>query len=152
MKFTLLPLLIIALSSATASAGLISPTKAEVKKFDKADTDNDEVISRTEFAALLKTLTKAKNGGQGNVADLQAVADAFFDYFDNDHDNSIDLFEWFVARTSLPSDPQLPDIVTFPGLDLNGDEFVKAGEFVKVLKDILPTKFVVTWFKSLSVN
>jgi hypothetical protein len=44
----------------TASAGMLVPTKAEVKRFAKADTDKDELISPTEFTALMKVLSKAK--------------------------------------------------------------------------------------------
>jgi hypothetical protein len=40
-------------------------------------------------------------------------------------------------------------VETLVGIDLNGDETVKAGEFVKVLKDFIPSKFAVAWFKSL---
>lgn len=38
---------------------------------------------------------------------------------------------------------------TLVGFDLNRDETVKAGEFVKVLKDFIPADFAVVWFKSL---
>ncbi len=149
MKTILLPFLLAALAPVSAFAGTIAPTKPEVKKFDKADTSNDESISLAEFAALMKVLTKAKAGGPGNAVELQVVADAFFDWFDTNNSNSIDLGEWFTARTSSPLAPGIPDFVTFSGIDLNGDEFVKAGEFVKVLKEIIPAKLAVALFKTV---
>ena len=127
----------------------MGPSKSELKKFDKADTSNDELISSTEFDALMKVLTKAKQGGAGNVAELQEVSDEFFDWFDSNNDNGIDLAEWYFARTSSPDDAGLPVVETRGGIDLNGDGDVKAGEFVKVLKELIPSKFAVTWFKSL---
>lgn len=130
-------------------AGMVAPTKAEVKKFAKADTDKDELISPAEFSALMKVLTKAKKSEAANVAELQEVADTFFDWFDSDNDNAIDLAEWYLARTSSPGDAGLPVVETLVGIDLNGDETVKAGEFVKVLKELIPAKFAVAWFKSL---
>lgn len=151
VKSTLILLLVSVFLPLTSFAGVFapSPTKAEVKKFDKADTSNDELISPTEFAALMKVLTKAKKSGAANVAELQEVADTFFDWFDSNNDNSIDLFEWYEARTASPNDAGLPVIETLVGIDLNGDDFVKAGEFVKVLKELIPSKFAVAWFKSL---
>jgi Ca2+-binding EF-hand superfamily protein len=134
----------------TSFAGTFTPTKAELKRFDKADTSNDELISPTEFSALMKVLTKAKQGGAGNVAELQEVADTFFDWFDSNNDNAIDLSEWYFARTSSPTDAGLPEVKTLFGIDLNGDETVKVGEFVKVLKELIPAKFAVAWFKSLT--
>lgn len=127
----------------------MGPSKSELKKFDKADTSNDELISSTEFDALMKVLTKAKQGGTGNVAELQEVSDEFFDWFDSNNDNGIDLAEWYSARTSSPDDAGLPVVETLVGIDLNGDGDVKAGEFVKVLKELIPSKFAVAWFKSL---
>ena len=126
-----------------------APSKAELKKFDKADTSNDELIGSTEFDALMKVLTKAKQGGPGNVAELQDVADEFFDWFDSNNDNGIDFSEWYFARTSSPDDAGLPVVETLVGIDLNGDGTVKPGEFAKVLKELIPSKFAVAWFKSL---
>ena len=146
-----LPLLLLsALAPLTASAGTISPTKAEVKRFEKVDTSNDELISLAEFTAQMKVLAKARSGGPGNVVELEEVAAVFFNWFDTDNDNSVDLFEWVVARTSNPNDAGLPNVRALAGIDLNADEFVKVSEFVKVLKEILPAKFAVAWFKTLS--
>lgn len=150
MKIILPFLFAFALLSPVATAGQPLPTKAEAKKFDKADTSNDELLSPAEFSALMKVLTKAKNGGPGNVQELQDIADAFFDWFDTDNNNAIDLGEWFAARTTVPTDPTLPDIESFPGVDLSGDEFVKTGEFVKVLKDFIPAKLALEWFKIIT--
>lgn len=128
---------------------MLVPTKAEVKRFAKADTDKDELISPTEFAALMKVLSKAKQNGAPNATDLQEVADTFFEWFDSNNDNTIDLGEWYLARTSSPNDIGLPEVKTLIGIDLNGDGTVKAGEFVKVLKELIPARFAVAWFKSL---
>lgn len=57
------------------------------------------------------------------------------DKFDSNNDNGIDLAEWYFARTSGPDDAGLPVVETLVGIDLNGDGNVKAGEFVKVLKE-----------------
>lgn len=150
MKSILPFLSVFAFFSSVAIAGQPLPTKAEVKRFDKADKNNDEALSPAEFSALMKVLTAAKNGGAGNVQELQDVADAFFDWFDTNNSNSIDLGEWFAARTTVPTDPTLPDIESFPGVDLNGDEFVKTSEFVKVLKDFIPAKLALEWFKIIT--
>lgn len=149
VKSTTLLLVVSVFLPLPSFAGMIAPSKAELMKFDKADTSNDELISSTEFDTLMKVLTKAKKSGAGNVAELQEVSDEFFDWFDSNNDNGIDFAEWYFARTSSPDDAGLPVVETLVGLDLNGDDTVKAGEFVKVLKDFIPSKFAVAWFKSL---
>jgi Ca2+-binding EF-hand superfamily protein len=149
---SLLLLLLVLATPLTAHAGLGSVTKSEAKKFAKADTNDDETLSLVEFSALMKLLTKAKNGGPGNAVHLQEVATAFFDWFDSDNSNSIDLLEWFIARSSSPTNPTLPPVLTFAGFDPNNDGLVSISEFAKTLKEILPLKLALEIFKALPVD
>jgi Ca2+-binding EF-hand superfamily protein len=150
MKRAALPLLLLTFAAPiTAQAGLGPVTKAETKKFNKADTNDDEVLSLVEFSAQMKLLTKARNGGPGNAVALQEVATAFFDWFDTDNSNSIDLLEWFIARSSSPTNPTLPSVLTYAGFDPDSDGLVSISEFAKVLKEIIPLKLALAIFKAL---
>ena len=152
----ILPLILAAVPlfpAAAAPAPGNRSLKAEVRAFGKADRNDDDSLSQAEFLALCKPLPAAhkrfpKTGEGYDPAELEAFALAFFGWFDFDESGTIEFDEWFEARTQTEngfSGPPLDHEV----LDRNRDGWVKAGEFLPLVKCFFPAKKAQAMYRAI---
>ncbi len=153
--FPAAPLFLAGASTLVAAPSGNATLKAEVKSFEKADANHSDTLSLDEFLGLSKPLATAIERfpatGEGDDPDeLTVFATAMFEWFDFDDSSSIEFDEWFDARTRTEfglSGPPLTDHNEV--LDRNHDGWVKAGEFLPLVRSFLPGKKALTLFRNI---
>jgi Ca2+-binding EF-hand superfamily protein len=141
-------------AAAKAAKAAAKAAKASTVAFNRADKDDDDQLSLTEFEALLKPLVKER-GAKGNKgqnaqlkADLELTASTLFTWFDVDANTFISLDEWLSGRTS-DSTVSAPDftLIPFEVVDRNGNGKANFGEFQNIVSGYVPTGLAKAWFE-----
>jgi len=140
--------------AAKAAKAAAKAAKAATVAFNRADQDDDDQLSLTEFETLLKPLVKER-GAKGNKgqnaqlkADLELTASTLFTWFDVDANTFISLDEWLAGRVS-DSTVSAPDftLIPFSVVDRNGNGKANFGEFQNIASGYVPTGLAKAWFQ-----
>ena len=141
-------------AEAKAAKAAAKAAKAATVAFNRADINDDDQLSLTEFEALLKPLVKER-GAKGNkgqnaqlTADLELTASTLFKWFDVDSNTFISLDEWLAGRAS-DSAVSAPDfkLIPFEVVDRNGNGKANFGEFQNIASGYVPTELAKAWFQ-----
>jgi Ca2+-binding EF-hand superfamily protein len=142
-------------AEAKAAKAAAKATKAATVAFNRADKDDDNQLSLTEFESLLKPLAKersAKGKKKGLdpqlTADLELTASTLFTWFDVDANTFISLDEWLNGRVS-DSTVSAPNftLIPFEVVDRNGNGTANFGEFQNIVAGYVPTGLAKAWFQ-----
>ncbi|MGC4013258.1 MAG: EF-hand domain-containing protein [Luteolibacter sp.] len=131
--------------------------KAELRAFDRADTDGDDLLDSSEWSGLFRALDRARQlyartgrVSTQEISEQQEIADTFFNWFDADQDGFIDPGEWLDLRAGWAGYDK-PDFSSSPALDLNGNGKVTRSEVLAVLSSYLPrSKDLTAWSDAIA--